>query len=280
MTEPNESNPEDTEIHLSVQGNYFIVQKSLIEAHNWILSKIISSDIPWRKTSDKGQIFLDIDPVSFRIILAILNGTFSIHLPKDIDSLSFGDLALLKATARYLMLDEVYEALDLKEGEIGMMREELCTTKEKLAEAKERASICSSDLEEARRTFKRKEHQVRKKEHELDALLETFDVQSITNLEKKAELLDRIQTQLKRLKIKISECHTARCGFSTSMIIGNLRPEHRSLCRKCKNVKRWPWRMKRNKIKYIQSDWNMKDVEGFTDQLECLQCCRTHLLYN
>lgn len=106
--EPNQSNSEDTEIHLSIQGNYFIVEKSLIEAHDWILSKIISSEIPWRKTSDNGQIYLDVDPTSFRIILAILKGTFDIS--QDADMLPRSDLALLKTTARYLMLDDVYEA--------------------------------------------------------------------------------------------------------------------------------------------------------------------------
>lgn len=52
---------EDKTVGLSVQGQYFIVKTSMIESHDWILSKILSSDIPWERTSDNGQIYLDVE---------------------------------------------------------------------------------------------------------------------------------------------------------------------------------------------------------------------------
>ena len=88
----------DASIDLSVQGQYFIVKKSIIESYDWILSKILSSEIPWKKTSDNGQYFLDVDTTSFRIVLGILKGTFDIST--DALSLSRPELALLKSTAR------------------------------------------------------------------------------------------------------------------------------------------------------------------------------------
>ena len=100
---------DDKTVGLSVQGHYFVVNKSVIESHDWILSKILSSDIPWEKSSDSGQIYLDVDPSSFRIILGILNGTFDIS--QDAGMLPRSDLVLLKTTARYLMLDDVHEAV-------------------------------------------------------------------------------------------------------------------------------------------------------------------------
>lgn len=99
----------DESVGLSVQGQYFVVKKSIIESQDWILSKILSSEIPWEKSSDNGQYFLDVDPASFRIVLGILKGTFNIS--QDARTLSRPDLALLKSATRYLMLDEVHKEL-------------------------------------------------------------------------------------------------------------------------------------------------------------------------
>ena len=71
--------------------------------------------------SDDGQTYLDVDPTSFRLILAILNGTFDLNSSQDVGSLSRADFALLKATARYLMLDFVHSQLEKMER--GIMEE-------------------------------------------------------------------------------------------------------------------------------------------------------------
>ena len=113
----------DESIGLSVQGQYFIVTKSMIESHDWILSKMLSCEIPWEKTSDNGQIYLNVDPTSFRLVLGILNGTFDIS--QDAPTLSRPDLALLKSTTRYLMLGDIYK--ELSAFETGIVEE--CNSK-------------------------------------------------------------------------------------------------------------------------------------------------------
>lgn len=100
----------DEQILLSVQGCLFIVRKEVIVSTDWILAKMLSSDVPWTKTSD-GQWYIDVDPNSFRLILAILSGLVDIT-GKDGDKLSSADLLLLKATSRYLMLDSIAQAVE------------------------------------------------------------------------------------------------------------------------------------------------------------------------
>ena len=100
---------------LSVQGALFILPKKTILSHDWILSKILTSEIPWKGSSDDGQYYIDVDPTSFRLILSILNGTVSLSL--DANKLSTVDLALVKATARYLMLDSIVHDIEgIKDG--------------------------------------------------------------------------------------------------------------------------------------------------------------------
>lgn len=88
-------------VKLSVQGSLFILSKEMILSQDWILNKITSSTIPWPKVSDD-QIYIDIDPSSFRLIVSVLNG--QMVLPDDMKHLTPMDLDVLKATARYLML--------------------------------------------------------------------------------------------------------------------------------------------------------------------------------
>ena len=92
-------------VKLSVQGSFFSLKKSMILAHEWILSKIVTSDIHWEQTSADGQIYLDVDPSSFGLVLAVVKGTFS--LESDSRQLSSSSVALMKTTARYLMLDDI-----------------------------------------------------------------------------------------------------------------------------------------------------------------------------
>mmetsp|Transcript_27770 Transcript_27770/g.62983 ORF Transcript_27770/g.62983 Transcript_27770/m.62983 type:complete len:229 (+) Transcript_27770:23-709(+) len=130
------------DVRLSVQGHYFIVERTTITSHDWILSKIISSQIPWKKTSDDGQIFLDVDPNSFRLILAIISQT--IDLSQDVGCLSRSDLVLLKATARYLMLDKVKEQIEAIE--TGIM-EEIRTKDEEIGEMRRKFDEVQSKVD-------------------------------------------------------------------------------------------------------------------------------------
>mmetsp|Transcript_30326 Transcript_30326/g.44602 ORF Transcript_30326/g.44602 Transcript_30326/m.44602 type:complete len:240 (+) Transcript_30326:23-742(+) len=171
------------DVRLSVQGHYFIVERTTITSHDWILSKIITSKIPWKKTSDDGQIFLDVDPNSFRLILAIISET--IDLSQDLGCLSRSDLVLLKATARYLMLDKVNEQIE--DIETGIL-EEIRTKDEEIGEM--------------RRKF---ETELRKKDEEID------------ELQSKADLLAKIEQQIQRLSGKVVH----ELGFQ-SMILGTL----------------------------------------------------------
>ena len=104
------SNESDNDIYLSVQGCLFVVKEKLIMAHPWILSKMLTSDIPWEKPSEGAQFFVDVDPTSFRLILAILNGT--LDMSRDVHKLSGADLALLKATSRYLLLEDIEQKIE------------------------------------------------------------------------------------------------------------------------------------------------------------------------
>ena len=180
----------DASIDLSVQGQYFIVKKSIIESYDWILSKILSSEIPWKKTSDNGQYFLDVDPTSFRIVLDILKGTFDSSTVTW--SLSRAEHAIQKSTARYLMLDDIYEELSAFETGI---------------------------VEEYNTKLRQKQEQIAKEE------IHAFD------LKHKADMYDQIERNIGNLGIKVVQCRAYQthrsfnqCG-ALSIIIGSASPE-------------------------------------------------------
>jgi hypothetical protein len=105
---------QEESIKLSVQGAFFILKKEMIMSHDWILSKILTSDIPWEMASSDGQVFIDVDPTAFRLIISVLNGIMD--LSTDLNKLSLMDLALMKATTRYLMLHSLADEIDGIEG--------------------------------------------------------------------------------------------------------------------------------------------------------------------
>ena len=43
---------EDEDVLLSVQGSFFILKKSDITEHEWIISKIFSSQVPFKKRNN------------------------------------------------------------------------------------------------------------------------------------------------------------------------------------------------------------------------------------
>lgn len=183
---PNEAE-KDESVGLSVKGQYFIIKKSTIESYDWILSKILTSEIAWEKTSDNGQIYLDVDPSSFRIILGILNGTFDIS--QDVPNLSRPEVAILKSTTRrYLMLDDVHE--ELKGFETCMMAE--------LKAALRRRDEVIAARDEG---IKAKEKQIER-------------------MRQKSAKFDEIEAQIARLTITTVQCNAFckrrfqnRCGF-------------------------------------------------------------------
>lgn len=99
---------EEDMIALSVQGSLFVLKKQFVLSRNWMIAKILTSDIPFAHYNE--QIYLDIDPVSFRIILSILQGITSLKMvtPK----ISFMELSLLISTARYLLCFDILEELE------------------------------------------------------------------------------------------------------------------------------------------------------------------------
>ena len=97
----------DDMVSLSVQGSSFILKKDFVLSHDWMVAKIVTSEIP--STRIHGQIFLDVDPVSFRMIVSILQGITS--LKARASKISTSDLALLISTAEYLLCFDIAKEL-------------------------------------------------------------------------------------------------------------------------------------------------------------------------
>ena len=185
---------EDEWVLLSVQGCLFRLRKETVLNTDWILSKMLTSEVPWTKTGD-GQWYVDVDPTSFRIILSILNGVVDLT-GGDGDKLSDVDLLLLQATARYLMLDSVVQTAEtVKTGHtkaVSEMQEEIVALKEKVT------------------------------------TLEQIEAEEIVALKKKAKTLERIKTALENRPTKVYECRAYRthrsrnqCGCKT-LVFGPL----------------------------------------------------------
>jgi hypothetical protein len=93
---------------ICVQGQLFSLTKELILDHDWMVAKILTSGVPF-DTVD-GRPYIDVDPVSFRMIVCILQG--GMKMDGDLVGLSSPELALLRATARYLNCGSIEEAID------------------------------------------------------------------------------------------------------------------------------------------------------------------------
>jgi hypothetical protein len=77
-----------------------------------MLAKILTSEVPF--TSVNGQIYIDIDPVSFRVITSILQG---ITTETELTHISDRELVLLVATTRYLLCTDLVERLKMIQDE-------------------------------------------------------------------------------------------------------------------------------------------------------------------
>lgn len=62
----------DETVQLSVQGSLFILRKDVLLAHDWMPAVMLTSDVPAQNMN--GQLYIDVDPASFRMILSMLQG--------------------------------------------------------------------------------------------------------------------------------------------------------------------------------------------------------------
>eukprot|EP00923_Selenidium_pygospionis_P025951 GHVN01045941.1.p1 GENE.GHVN01045941.1~~GHVN01045941.1.p1 ORF type:complete len:256 (+),score=36.69 GHVN01045941.1:42-770(+) len=140
---------------LSVQGSLFILKQDFILSQDWILKEMVTSAKSWKENSSDGQVYLDVDPHSFRFIIAVLSGVFS--LPMDAHKLSTMDLALTKATARHLMLEGIANELAaIESGWEATMKtkdDEIRKNKEETKDLEEALRITSSLYEDVKDTL-------------------------------------------------------------------------------------------------------------------------------
>jgi hypothetical protein len=122
-------------VPFSIQGSLFVLRRDFILSHDWLLATMLQSDIP--TPSVNGQLFLDVDVISFRVILSILKGTIRI------DSIQVSDLemTLLIATADYLLCEKISEALH--ESQFGYQKT-LAMKNQEISQLKERADTLNA----------------------------------------------------------------------------------------------------------------------------------------
>jgi hypothetical protein len=96
------------QVLICVQGDLFSLTKDMILRHDWMVAKILTSGVPF-DTAD-GLPYLDVDPVSFRMIVCILQG--GMKMDGDLEALASPELALLRATARYLNCGGIKDGID------------------------------------------------------------------------------------------------------------------------------------------------------------------------
>jgi hypothetical protein len=209
-------------IKFSVQGILFVLKEETIMRHDWLLSKVVTSQIPWEAAAD-GQIFLDIDPTSFRLILSILGGVMS--LATDARNLAHSELVLLKCTARYLMLDslekQINETLTGFEGILKQKDETIAELKREKAQLEQGKTTLEKQNNETLTEF---EDIVKQKEATIAGLK-----REKAKLEQGKTTLDNIAEHLATMQMQAVSCraymdhrgYSGECGC-TAIVIGNL----------------------------------------------------------
>lgn len=94
-------------LKLSVQGTLLALDREKCMSHDWLLSRMLTSGVPHQTLG--GVPYLDVDPVSFRVILSIMQGMTDLSL--EVSRISSAELALLRSTARYLCCEEIEREL-------------------------------------------------------------------------------------------------------------------------------------------------------------------------
>ena len=101
-------------VALSVQGQAFLLKKKQLLAQDWMIARMLTTDIPVTRVS--GQIYVNVDPASFRLLLALLQGMTT--LQAVVDKVSSAERLLLGTTADYLGCTDIAQALRAIEGEV------------------------------------------------------------------------------------------------------------------------------------------------------------------
>jgi hypothetical protein len=122
---------EDT-ISLSVQGSVFVLKRKTIVSFDWMVARMITSSIPSSKHND--MVYIDVDSTSFRMILSILQGLTDLKV--EVSRISTMELTVLKATAAYLLCDNIVQELEVFETEIQKLAADRDKLASQLAESK------------------------------------------------------------------------------------------------------------------------------------------------
>ena len=235
-------------LELSVQGTPFVLKKSLLLDHDWILTKVVDGLIPWQQVHG-GAFYIDCDATSFRFILNAL------RFPDDLCTMSdfsLIDFKLLQRTKDYLMLDDsnlnwALENYVRRKTNRDKLLEELVKKSEdydylieKFKSMEINQKLLSNDLEKKDKLLK----EYKKKSECYDQLAKEF--QSL----KEAGCVQELICKEKRLYRSFNRCN------SSLLVIGSAKWENSSLaCSFC-----GPWT-------YEDGDFPISQVNNYRGDL-------------
>ena len=120
---------EDPLVRLSVSGTPFTVRSELIINTDWVLSRLVESEIPW-KSMDEGRYFVDADPIAFRWALHFAKFN---SLPEE---MSKSELESLRCLGEFLCFDELLKCLDRINTSQGALEREVIQLRQAIEEVK------------------------------------------------------------------------------------------------------------------------------------------------
>jgi hypothetical protein len=91
-------------IQLSLRGHVGRYKRDMLLRYDWIVARMLAS-----AAEGTDQLYLDADPLNFRIILSLLQGIMVMDL--DLEGLSSAELTLLKDCAKYLSCESIASQL-------------------------------------------------------------------------------------------------------------------------------------------------------------------------
>jgi hypothetical protein len=92
----------------------FVLQRRLVLSFDWMIATMLMSDVP--SSTYNGLLYVDSDPNCFRMILSILRGMITVE--SEVSRISTIELSLLKATARYLLCDNIVKEIETFQAEL------------------------------------------------------------------------------------------------------------------------------------------------------------------
>ncbi|KAJ3229865.1 hypothetical protein HDU81_004951 [Chytriomyces hyalinus] len=104
----------DEFVSLSVQGNLFVLKREAVLSHEWMIATMISTTN--HGTLHNGILYVDVDLASFRVVFSILQGLTTLSNTQT--KMSGMELELLKATAKYLLCDNIVVDIEKMECEV------------------------------------------------------------------------------------------------------------------------------------------------------------------